>query len=560
MHRSRFRLGLVTAMLWTSVSFGGLAAVVTAADDCGDIADKIRHGGVLWTENAIVVQGTAAPDLSHPNTPLSRIKRMTQSAATLDAYRKAAGILTGVRVSSQAIAADSPQVVTRIQAFVRNARVCRAKYYADGGVDMVVMVPLSGAFAMDQLQTAGTRLAMADSDHTGLVVDASHLGFAPAIAPRLLDSAGNVLFDVSAVRTEVIQAQGAVRFVAAGTPVPGELVGPRPLQVRAAGLGSASPSDLVLDPEAARALAGGPAFLAEGRVVVRLAPPPAVDCRGALDAVADRHVDWTQKIVLSRGRGRVDFSRDEDESVRMRKMERAAEVDAQRKLLETYLAIRIDGRQTVDALPGVLEKAQGIVMNAVRCDAKYFKDGSAEVVMAAPLDAMAALSLDLGRIDPPAAVAPDSGPSGVIIDASGLGFQPVLAPQIKSFDGRTLYGPALVSRAYAQQYGVAGYQQSVAAARSESRVGPRPLEIKASRGDGPGVLLLGGEAARSLAQLAARTPVLSQGRVIIVSEQAGALAPAPPAAALNTPAAAPPPPAASPGPGPRVRVGKINIP
>ena len=560
MHRSRFRLGLVTTIVWAAVWTGGLASPVAAVDDCGDIADRIRHGGVLWTENAIVVQGTAAPDLSRPNASLARIKRMTQSAATLDAYRKAAGVLTGVRVSSQAIAADSPQVVTRIQAFVRNAKVCRAKYYADGGVDMVVMVPLSGAFAMDQLQTAGTRLATADSDHTGLVVDASHLGFAPAIAPRLLDSAGNVLFDVAAVRTEVIQAHGAVRFVAAGTPAPGELVGPRPLQVRATGLGSASPSDLVLDAEAARALAGGPAFLAEGRVVVLLAPPPAFDCRGGIDAVADRHVDWTQKMVLSRGRGRVNFSQNEDEAVRMRKMERAAEVDAQRKLLETYLAIRVDGRQTVDALPGVLEKAQGIVMNAMRCDAKYFKDGSAEVVMAAPLDAMAALSLDIGRTDLPATAAPDGGPSGVIIDATGLGFQPVLAPQIKSFDGRTLYGPALVSRAYAQQYGLSGYQQTVAAARRDPRVGSRPLEVKASRDDGPGVLLLDGEATRSLARLATGTTVLSRGRVIIVSEKAGSLESAPPAAALNAPAAAPPSPGALSGQGPRVRVGKINIP
>ena len=546
-------LGLVAVIL-------GRAACVAALDDCGGIADRIRHGGVLWTEHAVVVQGTAAPNLSNPNLPLSVIKRTTQDAAALDAYRKAAGILTGVRISSESIAADNPRVVSRIQAFVQKAKICRAKYYADGGIDMVVMVPLSGAFAVEGLSAAGTRVAAGPSAYTGLVVDAAHLGFAPAIAPRFLDPAGNVLFDVSMVRKEVVLGGGAVRFAAAGRPLPEDWAGPRPLHVYAAGLGGASPSDLVLDKEAARALAGTPAFLGDGRVAVVIRPVAELDCRGLFDGVADHHIDWRRKLVVARGRGRVDFSKDEDVGVHMRKMERAAEVDAQRKLLEAYLAVQVDGQRSVKALPGAAKKASGLILNAVRCDAHYFKDGSAEVVMAAPLDALAALSLDLGSARP-AASTPVEAPSGIIVDAVGLGFQPVLAPRLRSVDGQELYGPSQIAKAYFQQYGVVGYQPDLAEAAQDVRIGLRPAVLKASGIGPPGVLFMDPNGSRVLAQAAGASTLLSRGRVIIVSEKVRAPAPSAKRPAASTAGrsslARPATPA---GQGPKVRVGKINIP
>ncbi len=556
-YRPRLAAAVLATTLWALI-----AAVRAEAQDCGGIAAQIQHGGVLWTENAVVVQGTAAPNLSDPNLPLSVIKRTAQNAAVLDAYRKAAGILTGVRISSQALAADNPRVVSRIQAFVQNAKVCQAKYYADGGVDMVVMVPLRGAFAVEALAEAGTRVAAGPSAYTGLVVDAAHLAFAPAIAPRILDPDGHPVFDVAMVRKEVVLGGAAVRYAASGKALPDGWGGSRPLRVRAVGLGNVSPSDLLVDLEAARDLSGAPGFLGDGQVVVVIRPQVELDCRGLFDRVTDRQVDWTRRLVAARGRGKVDFSQDQDVSVRLRQMERAAEIDAQRKLLEACLAVRVDGERRLRSLPEVVEKAQGIVSNAVRCDARYFQDGSAEVVLAAPLDAVAALSLDLGIEPPEAARGGDPDPSGLIVDALGLGFQPVLAPSLRSTDGIELYGPSRIARAYFQQQGVAGYHSSLAEALADPRVGPRPLVVKAS---GPGVagsLVLAPAEARVLVQAAAAAPFLVQGRVIIVSESVSSPS-APPRGGESSAAAARPtlgPPAASSGQGSGVRVGRIEIP
>jgi len=96
-----------------------------AQDNCGGIADKVSHGFILWTENAIIAQGTAAPNLSDPDKPVSAIKLEAQRAATLDAYRKIAGILAGINVTNTAFAADSPHVISRINAYVSTSSLRR---------------------------------------------------------------------------------------------------------------------------------------------------------------------------------------------------------------------------------------------------------------------------------------------------------------------------------------------------------------------------------------------------------------------------------------------------
>lgn len=560
-HYRNVSIAILLAIFWALI---GVPADLRAAEDCAALARQVGHGGVLWTENAVLVQGTAAPHLGDPNTPLSVIKRMTQSAATLDAYRKAAGILTGIRISSQAMAVDNPQVMARIDAFVQKARVCDTKYYADGGVDIVVMVPLSGAFAMAQLPEAGTRVAAGPSDHTGLLVDARHLGFAPAIMPRLISTSGSVLMDASMVKVEVIQNRCPVRFLASDSSIPDDLLGPRPMKTKAMALGLDSPSDLVLDDEAAAVLSAGPSFIGDGRVVILVKPPKTLDCRQLAEAVADRHVDWEKKLVLARGHGRVDFSKDEDVSVRMRKMERAAEVDAQRKLLETFLAIGVDGSRTVKSLPAAAERVRGVVLNAVPCGAKYFKDGSAEVVMAAPLNAMAAFGAELGRTGAAANPMGTTGPTGLIVDASGSGFAPVLAPRIVSADGRQLYGPAVATRSYVRDDGLVGYCATLAEAQRNERVGTRPLVVKAvpSASAGRGEIRLDAQAEQSVASLAGQTAVLSTGRVVIVTEKTGSLSPtAVTEAGTPGPVAPDPAPVAPSSQGSsRVKVQKLDIP
>ena len=513
------RCAVITAGFAILCLFSSIPFKAAAQDNCGNIADKIGHGGILWTENAIVVQGTAAPNLSDPDKPVSAIKRETQRAATLDAYRKIAGVLAGISVTSDTLATDSPHVISRIHAYVRQPKICKTKYYADGGVDIVVKVPLTGELAKALLPSAGTNVAVSKSKYTGLIVDASDLPFAPALSPRLLAPDGSVLYSQEKVKLEIVAKRGAVKYVQNSNAAGKESVGTRPLKAKAIGLGSLSPSDLIINRKTALVLADSPAFLGYGRVVIITLPIRKIECKGLSAKVKDRLIDWERKIVLARGTGRVDFARKMDNAVRMRMMERAAEVDAQRKLLELILQLTVNGTKTLKNIPNASKHIKGVVKNAVRCDAKYFKDGTAEVVLAAPIDGMASKGADLGNPGGSKPVILEKDVTGLIIDASGLDFKPALAPKLIAPDGSELYCPDMVSKAYVQQYGVAGYRTSVEKAGYDKRTGKNPIVVHADRTSGDSSTLVLAEKDKiKISQLNNMAGLLRQGRVIIITK------------------------------------------
>jgi hypothetical protein len=107
----------------------------------------------------------------------------------------------------------------------------------------------------------------------------------------------------------------------------------------------------------------------------------------------------------------------------------------------------------------------------------------------------------------------------LIIDASGLNYQPVLLPRFFSPGGIEVYGPQAVSRPYVVEYGSAGYRKTRTDARSASRVGKFPIELKAIRTmDQPGHIVLTEEGADKIKHLAETTDIIHRGRIIIVTE------------------------------------------
>lgn len=492
-----------------------------ADSDCSDVADRITHGGIVWTENAIFVQGTAAPNLSDPYKSVATIKRETQRAATLDAYRKAAEVLAGVNVTGDRMASDSPQVTARIQAYVRQPQLCKAKYYADGGVDMVVKVPLSGELAQALLPEAGANVAAASSNFSGLIVDAGRLPFSPALSPRFLAADGRVLFSQENVSVEVIRTGSAVRYVNSGKRITRAMVGTRPLKARAIALGPLSPSDLILEQHAAEELRKSPGFLGNGKIVIITAAPQPLSCKDLFPVVKDHLIDWERKLVLARGFGRMNFTGKEDEAVRMRMMERAAEVDAQRRLLELIMGLPVDSRTRLKDTPVDSNDVRGIVRNAVRCGARYFRDGTAEVVLAAPIDGITAKgSAPAATVQAPLRTHTESVNTGLIIDTTGSNYQPSLAPELVAPDGSVVYSRQTAAKGWVHVHGVSGFQDSVDAARSDPRIGPRPVIIRAKTDDRqPRRMVVSAADAQKLGLIKKMSVPLSQGRVVIVTKQ-----------------------------------------
>jgi hypothetical protein len=74
--------------------------------------------------------------------------------------------------------------------------------------------------------------------------------------------------------------------------------------------------------------------------------------------------------------------------------------------------------------------------------------------------------------------------TGLIVDAKGLGVMPAMAPKVVDENGNEVYGSKYVSRDYAVQQGMVGYDKDVNAARNNQRVTNNPLIIKGLKAGG----------------------------------------------------------------------------
>jgi len=74
--------------------------------------------------------------------------------------------------------------------------------------------------------------------------------------------------------------------------------------------------------------------------------------------------------------------------------------------------------------------------------------------------------------------------TGLIIDARGTGLRPAIAPRVLDEQGNEVYGSGYVSRDYAVQIGVIGYEKDVNRARLNERVADSPLIINGIKAAG----------------------------------------------------------------------------
>ena len=70
--------------------------------------------------------------------------------------------------------------------------------------------------------------------------------------------------------------------------------------------------------------------------------------------------------------------------------------------------------------------------------------------------------------------------TGLIVDTRGLDVQPAMSPRIYDAEGREVYGTMNIDPGYAEEVGIAGYMGTIRASLGISRVGKRPLVVRAA--------------------------------------------------------------------------------
>lgn len=259
------------------------AAGLALAQDAGESGKvtegdlKLDHGQVNWTERTITATGSGAPDLKAANVAVARLG--AERVAKLDALRNILETLKGVRVNSDVTVKNemvtSSEMRTKIEGVARKFKVLKTKYYSDGGVDLVVQMSLDGPLASTLLD-AGDKTDQVPTDgsakNTGLIVDARGMKVLPALAPKLLDESGRVIYSPSFLTEAALQDQGVVGYYRdLGAAKKADRVGNKPLVLKALKTDDAGKSNVVLSNADAERLSNPDAdlgYLTEGRVII----------------------------------------------------------------------------------------------------------------------------------------------------------------------------------------------------------------------------------------------------------------------------------------------------
>ncbi len=110
--------------------------------------------------------------------------------------------------------------------------------------------------------------------------------------------------------------------------------------------------------------------------------------------------------------------------------------------------------------------------------------------------------------------------TGLIVDARGLGLEPILYPTIVGEQGKEIYSSLFVSREFAVQYGVATYLCNLETALSFRRTGSNPMVFKALRKaeNKTGAVVVSMADAKALEKSTERHNFLKECRVVIVTD------------------------------------------
>lgn len=113
-----------------------------------EAVENVGPGKVNWTTNEVFAIGLGAPPSRAANPGQARA--MAERAAHVVALRNLLETVKGIRVDSETVVENfivsSDVIRTRVNGIVKGARVVKKRYLSDGSVEMLVAMPIKGAF------------------------------------------------------------------------------------------------------------------------------------------------------------------------------------------------------------------------------------------------------------------------------------------------------------------------------------------------------------------------------------------------------------------------------
>ncbi|MBE9502548.1 MAG: hypothetical protein IME96_00050 [Proteobacteria bacterium] len=239
----------------------------------------------------------------------------------------------------------------------------------------------------------------------------------------------------------------------------------------------------------------------------------------ALQVFEAGEVNWSDMTVRASGTGIRD-SNIKNIPVAKLGAERAAKIEATRKLVETIKKVRVDSTSTVEdhltTSEYVKSRIETVAKRAKIVSMKVSSD-EVEVIVEVSLTGLLSevLISQTSKRDLPSVG--DEIYTGLIIDATGLGLKPVISPKILDEAHRELYGTSFISKESAIRQGIAAYEKKMSRAMKSDRVSSNPLVLRGIRASGNNSNIIISQAdALALRDKSTNLRFLENCRVIIV--------------------------------------------
>jgi hypothetical protein len=254
--------------------------------------DETALACIDWDRQVVMAVGSGAPSRSAKTR--ARKAATAKRIAKLDAARNALEAVKGINLTSTSTIRDSmlgdDTIRVKLQGKLFGLRTLATQYYDDESVEIRVEASLRELIPPTLLKpipsqptetdnpavndVAGADIIDLTQTYTGLVVNAKGIDLVPAMAPRILDESGTVVYGNLNLDPVFVKRFGMVGYLRSlEQALENDRVQGNPLVVNALNSSGLKRADLVIsDPEAAgiRKLSQNQAFLKEARVVIIL--------------------------------------------------------------------------------------------------------------------------------------------------------------------------------------------------------------------------------------------------------------------------------------------------
>lgn len=225
-----------------------LLAISVVSLFAADNIQNFSYGKVNWSKKTIIVTGSGAPNLKTKSPSQARLT--AERAAKLDAYRNALEVVKGLKIKSSLTIENAMKgdktIAVQVQGMIRGGKEKGKKYYDDGGVDIILEIPLSGILPIKKYLSKNAKKPISGKEkkYTSLVINLLNFKYNKVLQPTIKNESNKLIYSIDTVNKDI--AKGVIVRYFKNVDDAKKVVGENPLIINAKSLSKKDKSTVII--------------------------------------------------------------------------------------------------------------------------------------------------------------------------------------------------------------------------------------------------------------------------------------------------------------------------